>query len=189
MSSDDYDWHRALQQTVKKNRRDAHNRYLQLATVRPDGTPAVRNLVFRGFRPEADRILMVTDARSEKPAQIAANSAGEICWYLTHTRDQFRLRGQLGLEGPNDAGTLREELWGMLSTNARQQFFWPEPGAALAPAPAVEDEPLADPPEAFLALFLDVREVDHLCLKGTPQRRWRAERDAQGHWQSRPVNP
>ncbi|KAJ1549815.1 hypothetical protein HK405_002211, partial [Cladochytrium tenue] len=80
--------------------------FLQLATVRPDGTPSNRTIVFRGFwdpapttGPRFDSLLeFVTDARSQKCGDIATTDGGilaEACWYFPATREQFRLSGRL----------------------------------------------------------------------------------------------
>ena len=52
-----------LQRALKKNSNCRHSRYLQLATVRPDGRPANRTVVYRGFLAESDVLTFVTDAR------------------------------------------------------------------------------------------------------------------------------
>ncbi len=38
--------------------------FFQLATVKPDGKPANRTVVYRGFDSESERILFTTDTRS-----------------------------------------------------------------------------------------------------------------------------
>lgn len=183
-------WIAALRQALKRNRRDAHNRYLQLATVRPDGTPAVRTLVFRGLCEASMRLDMVTDGRSEKIVDIGSAARGEICWYFSHTREQFRLRGTLTLTGPEAAEQgLREALWQALSDAARVQFHWPAPGRPVGTGEANEPSRTDGPPDTFHALSLTIDHVDHLCLRGDPQRRSLAWRDHQGAWQAKAVNP
>ena len=118
-----YDWQSALKEALRKNKRDAHNRYLQLATVREDGSPANRTVVFRGFTENSSQLCMVTDLRSEKLAEIALQPMGEACWYFTNTREQFRLRGELTADGASDS-VQRRATWGNLSDAAKAQFFW-----------------------------------------------------------------
>ena len=105
-----YDWQSALKEALRKNKRDAHNRYLQLATVREDGSPANRTVVFRGFTENSSQLCMVTDLRSEKLAEIALQPMGEACWYFTNTREQFRLRGELTADGASDSVQRRATL-------------------------------------------------------------------------------
>ena len=59
---------------------DPTHRYVQLATVRSDGRPACRTVVFRGFTAELPglpscALQFTTDTRSEKCEQLAANPA------------------------------------------------------------------------------------------------------------------
>ena len=42
-------WLQQLKRAIRGNRRDAHNRYVQFATLGLDGKPRVRMVVFRGF--------------------------------------------------------------------------------------------------------------------------------------------
>jgi PPOX class probable FMN-dependent enzyme len=188
MEKDTYCWRDALKTALKRNRREAHNRYLQLATVRADGTPAVRSLVFRGFDEGTASLYMVTDARSAKVDEIHHAASGELCWYFTHTREQFRLRGTLSLAGPgSDASSLREDLWRALSDRAREQFYWPPPGEAHGGAAVGKAGD--GMPGSFMVLTLRVLAVDHLSLRGDAQKRWRSRRDTSGDWNSERVNP
>lgn len=90
-------------QSIKNAIHSAKNRphmpyakYVQLATVRVDARgPANRTVVFRGFDAPVDahpppRLTFVTDRRSGKIADIAANPMGEIAWYFPGSREQFR---------------------------------------------------------------------------------------------------
>ncbi|MFN9070851.1 MAG: pyridoxamine 5'-phosphate oxidase family protein, partial [Cyanobacteriota bacterium] len=64
-------------------------RWLQLATVAPDGTPRVRTRVFRGWAGPAELDLL-TDGRSAKPGEVADQAAVELCWLLPRARCQVR---------------------------------------------------------------------------------------------------
>lgn len=189
--TDTYRWSEALKRAIRRNRRDAHNRYLQLATLREDGTPAVRTLVFREFCDISLELRMATDRRSAKVGEISACPHGQVSWYLTHTREQFRLRGVLRLEGAEASSQhARRKLWNGLSEKAREQFYWPDPGRPLdRPSPGVEITGDDGPPDTFLLLALAVDEVDHLTLRGDPQTRVISRRDERGTWLSEPVNP
>ncbi|MEE4279231.1 MAG: pyridoxamine 5'-phosphate oxidase family protein [Halieaceae bacterium] len=185
-----YLWSDALRRAIRRNRRDAHNRYLQLATIRADGAPALRTLVFRGLSDDGGELYMVTDQRSAKAGEVAARPASEACWYFSHTREQFRLRGELRLDAADaDDPALRLSLWEGLSEAARAQFYGPHPGRPLgAEAPAM-DAGGDDPPPPFAALTLAIVAVDHLVLRGEPQRRWLSRLDEAGCWTSEAVNP
>jgi pyridoxamine 5'-phosphate oxidase len=125
-------WRSPLSRALHRNRRQTFSRYPQLATVRPNGRPANRTVVFRHFLDDTNGLLFVTDQRSEKIEHLAHNPAAELCWYFAHTREQFRLSGEMALLDATctDPETLqiRQAAWATLSDNARQQFIWPAPG-------------------------------------------------------------
>jgi pyridoxamine 5'-phosphate oxidase len=170
-------WRSPLARALHRNRSVPFARYLQLATVRADATPANRTVVFRGFLAGTNGLMFVSDRRSEKIAQIQQNPQAEACWYFTQTREQFRLAGRLIVVSAETEQSLlanaRQDLWQHLSDSARLQFAWPQPkGKREAitsfnpPAPEVQRPPLT-----FCLLCLAVNRVDHLELRGEPQNR------------------
>ncbi len=178
-------WRSPLAQALHRNRSLPFSRYFQLATVRSDGTPANRTVVFRGFFAETNQIMIISDARSEKVAQIAHHAAAEACWYFTKTREQFRLRGELTLVTADSQQLLsdaRTQLWQNISDSARLQFAWPQPQAPRCPdaAFAPPDPDAQTPPATFCLLLLTVSRVDHLALRGDPQSRCLYEKLAGG---------
>lgn len=181
-----YHWRDALDTAIARNRRDAHGRYLQLATI-DEGYPATRNVVFRGFL-EDGSLTLVTDARSGKVSQVARHPGVEACWYFTRSREQFRIRGQLRLaDGRGPDAEARKRAWSRLSDAARAQFFWRTPGAALAQGCEPElDE--AGIPDVFLLGILTPERIDHLQLAPSPQQRVISMREG-GEWHAVPVNP
>ena len=193
----DYNWQNKLEHAIKQNRREAHNRYLQLATIRDDGSPACRTVVFRSMVSDQNLLEMITDNRSDKVDEISKNPRGEICWYFSRSREQFRLSGLLSLAGAenNDQGN-RLHRWSTLSDGAKAQFFWPSPGVGpaqtlpeLVPEPERDGPDLSVPPETFLVMQLQVTRVDHLTLKGSPQTRVISTLSDQRQWSSQDVNP
>lgn len=198
-STADPSWRALIQAALHRNRSDPSVRYLQLATVDPQGHPRNRTVVFRGFLGDTDRIQLAVDSRSEKIRQIAHCPQAQICWYFCKTREQFRIAGTLeaiAADHPDpQAQRQRQQLWQQISEKGRLLWFWPEPKGPLAPPEAFiqelpkEKDPL--PPQTFVALLLEPTEVDHLQLKGDqiyPQLRTVYERTSQG-WQRRAVNP
>ncbi|RZM81730.1 Npun_F5749 family FMN-dependent PPOX-type flavoprotein [Leptolyngbya iicbica] len=187
-------WRSPLARALHRNRSKAYSRYPQLATVAADGRPANRTVVFRDFLPDTDSLLFVTDVRSAKVQHIAQQPYGELCWYFTKTREQFRLNGHLSLITAQDhdaaAGQIRQNLWDKLSTNGRQQFAWPNPGE-----PRTEggyeplDLALSPPLSPFAVLILAPEQVDHLELRGEPQNRHQYWQTADGGWRSQAINP
>ncbi|MEB3359251.1 MAG: Npun_F5749 family FMN-dependent PPOX-type flavoprotein [Synechococcales bacterium] len=188
-------WRTPLSRAIHRNRSLPYARYFQLATVRLDGRPANRTVVFRGFRDDSNQLETVTDARSNKFDQILNCPWAEVCWYFPQTREQFRLEGMLTLvqaDGSDvDLQQERRQVWQGLSDSARSQFTWPHPGKPRAHASEFDtDPPDPDQPlDNFCLLLLDPIRVDHLELRGEPQNRFLYHRDDQGHWQEQAVNP
>ena len=138
---------------------DPTHRYVQLATVRPDGTPACRTVVFRGFMPDAVAGLpscalqFTTDTLSEKAAELAANSAAEACWWFPTSQEQYRVQGRLRLitdalseEADEEEAALakaRRVMWAKMSPRARLSWLWPAP-KSVRPADATAEQDEAD---------------------------------------------
>jgi PPOX class probable FMN-dependent enzyme len=188
-------WRSPLAHALHRNRSRPYSRYFQLATVQANGRPANRTVVFRGFWPDQNGLLFVTDQRSQKVKDVAHCPWAEACWYFTQTREQFRLAGSLILIDYNSPDSplqqARQRLWESLSEPSRQSFYWPEPGqsrelgevsktADIAPAPM--------PPDTFCLGLMTPDAVDHLELRGDPQNRTRYE-VIEGQWQAWTVNP
>ena len=188
-------WRSPLSRALHRNRSLVYARYLQLATVRADGRPANRTIVFRGFVADTNQLKFVTDSRSSKADQIDYQSWGEACWYFPKTREQFRLAGQLILVRENYVNTdlqkARQSAWQELSDAARLQFAWPHPGEIRANSEAFEPKPPhpTEPLSNFCLLLLDPVQVDHLELRGEPQNRWLYRLDSAGVWLKQEINP
>ncbi|MEL6351529.1 MAG: Npun_F5749 family FMN-dependent PPOX-type flavoprotein [Cyanobacteria bacterium J06627_28] len=185
-------WRSPLSRALHRNRAQPFCRFLQLATLRADGTPANRTLVFRGFLAESNQLIMISDRRSEKIQQIQQNPNAEACWYFTKTREQFRLNGLLTVvmaphsdessahassaqspKNPKEFIQARQKTWQSISDKARLQFAWPTPKAPRTEdANFQPDTPDAvNPPDDFCLLLLKPHTVDHLALRGDPQTR------------------
>ncbi len=188
-------WRSPLSRALHRNRSRPESRYFQLATVGLDGWPCNRTVVFRGFYPGGDRLMVATDTRSAKAQAYPDRPAAEVCWYFAKTREQFRLRGTLTLvtgeadEG-NPAGQQRQALWQTLSDGARLQFLWPTPAQPRAPETAFTPSPPDPliPPLTFALLLITVTEADHLELRGSPQNRWHYHQVG-NQWQGMAINP
>jgi PPOX class probable FMN-dependent enzyme len=189
-------WRSLLARALHKNRKLPYARYFQLATIRTDGRPANRTLVFRGFLDDTNQLKIITDSRSQKADQIDDQPWGEACWYFPESREQFRLAGQLTLvraDHPDQAlQAARKTTWQELSDPARLQFAWPHPGEARAEHNGVFSPPSPDPEQPipnFCLLLLEPMEVDHLELRGDPQNRWLYYRNNSQEWSKQAVNP
>ncbi len=188
-------WIKPLAQALERNRSQIYSRYFQLATVQPDGRPANRTVVFRGFLGDTNQLKTIIDTRSQKLDQILHQPWAEACWYFTETREQFRLAGELTLIDANypdpELQLARQSTWKDLSDNARLQFAWPHPGETRANSEAFSPPPPdpASPLPNFCLLLLDPVKVDHLELRGDPQNRWLYLRDESQVWSSIEINP
>jgi len=197
-------WREPLDRAISRNRSQPHSRYFQLATVKTDGHPANRTVVFRGFLGETNQIEIVTDSRSEKADQIYQQPWGEICWYFTETREQFRIAGQMTLVGAThpdpELQIARSILWQELSDKARASFLWPHPGTESAGGDAdrrrgrlryaaFSPTDPAEPEKPFCLLLLDPVMVDRLELTGDRHNRWLYLRDRDLLWSTKAINP
>ncbi|WP_081972820.1 Npun_F5749 family FMN-dependent PPOX-type flavoprotein [Leptolyngbya sp. KIOST-1] len=185
-------WRSSLARALHRNRSRPYSRYFQLATVTAAGRPANRTVVFRDFLPHTNTLTVVTDQRSAKVADISAHPWAEVCWYFTHTREQFRLAGSIQVVGAADSplAETRQAAWDALSDNARQQFYWPHPAQPRDPeADFSPPEIQPTPPAEFCLVLVAPNRVDHLELRGEPQNRTLYDRHSDGTWQVKAVNP
>jgi pyridoxamine 5'-phosphate oxidase len=189
-------WRSPLARALHRNRSRPESRYLQLATVRPDGKPANRTVVFRGFVENSDQLIFITDRRSDKFPQIIQNPWAEACWYFAKTREQIRLSGIISAittDSPEpNAPKLRRMIWHQLSDAARSQFLWPTPKQPKQDPTAFLMEPPdpLQPAAEFCLLLLQPLAIDHLELRGEPQNRTLYEwLETTSDWQCTIVNP
>lgn len=203
-------WQERIGPSVGKSRKIKGGNYVQLATVETDpdtgnAIPKCRTVVFRGFlQPDTGAsssssagsgpvaMKMITDARSEKVAQVAKNPAAEMVWWFSRSSEQYRFRGSLLVVGSDGVGAEaaaaagwtgdaqilareRVSMWKQLSDPAREQFFWLHPGLPfsasshdLNPIPPGGKGPdgavILPPPDTFLLLLLLPKEVKYLRL-------------------------
>lgn len=187
-------WWTLVDESIEHN--DFPNHFLQLATVREDNSPAVRTLVYRG-RNQQQHILMVSDARSEKFAQLMANPKAEISWYFYDTREQFRITGEAQCIIPTDQDPDIKPLWQSLSHGAKQQYFWPNPGIPIndesdfdLTQEALDQVDLTHPPMHFCVIKMVPVKVDYLKLSHPIHRHYRYDYDVVTQdWQQSVLTP
>ncbi|MFN3926501.1 MAG: Npun_F5749 family FMN-dependent PPOX-type flavoprotein [Pseudanabaenaceae cyanobacterium] len=185
-------WRSPLARNLHLHRSQPSARYLQLATVTPDGFPANRTIVFRDFLQDTDTLKFITDKRSQKVLHIQHQPYGEICWYFEKTREQFRIFGKLLLVTADwDHGFYQQQrhlVWQEISDSARSQFTWADPRTPRGTDfPSYDPDPQVPLPN-FCLLLLEPIRCDRLALKGDPQNRWLYEKSAQG-WTEIAVYP
>jgi len=188
-------WRSPLKRALHRNRSLVFSRYFQLATVNQQGYPTNRTVVFRGFQPETNNILIITDLRSEKITHLQTQPQSEICWYFTKTREQFRISGLITIVFANteneQLSKLRDNIWQQISDKAKEQFTWATPKELVIKNSEEKQDNynLEKPVENFCLLIFKPKEVDHLQLKGDPQNRYIYNLDQDNNWQIREVNP
>ncbi len=189
-------WRSLLSSAIHRNRSKPFSRYFQLATVTLEGYPTNRTVVFRGFLDDEQNALkIITDSRSAKIQDIEHQAIGEICWYFTKTREQFRIAGNLRLITAKDTDTdlqkARQATWHDISDSGRSQFAWPDPGQPAADKAAFNIPPLDpnSPLENFCLLLLIPNQIDHLQLKSDPQQRCIYTLENDCTWSTQSVNP
>lgn len=189
-------WRGAIAHALDRNSSLVYSRYLQLATVQPNGRPANRTLVFRNFLEDTNQLKFIIDSRSAKADQIQQQPWAEVCWYFPNTREQFRITGCLTLvsgdHSHQDLQPARISIWQELSDAARLQFAWPEPGKPRVLESEAFEPPAPDPVQPlpnFCLLLLDPVQVDHLELRGEPQNRRFYRRDENQEWFCEEINP
>jgi pyridoxamine 5'-phosphate oxidase len=85
----------------------------------------------------------------------------------------------------------REHLWTQLSSNARTQFAWPEPGTPVV-TDAANCLSIAVPTEGqaalqtFALLVMDIDEVDYVALRSNSRLRFQKVGTS---WQKTRLNP
>lgn len=190
-------WRSHLAKNLHQHRNQPEARFFQLATIDLEHRPRNRTVVFRGFidglKLYKDCLKVVTDSRSQKNSQITANPWGEVSWYFTKTRSQFRILSKIILIDQHcqdkELQTARTASWQSLSEPARIQFVWPYPREHRSEFPKVATPDCNNPTDSFCLLLLEPIEVDRLELRGTPQNRWIYLRDELGNWTEQEVNP
>lgn len=188
-------WRSPLARALHRNRSLLYSRYLQLATVTPDGLPACRTVVFRGFREGTNQLQVITDRRSQKIQHIAHQPKAEVCWYFPKTREQFRLAGHLLVVDKDNCDpnlqAARSHLWQTISDAARSQFASPPPDQPWEPnQPVIPASPdTLMPLDTFCLVLLLPDRVDHLELRGNPQTRHHYTYDPHNGWAALAINP
>lgn len=191
-------WRPLLSASLDSNSHLNYASYFQLATVKPDGRPANRTVVFRGFVEGTDKLQVTTDSRTHKIEEISHCPHGEICWYFTDSWEQFRIQGKLDIIGEKDTDPvrclLREKVWFASSLRSRLQYLGPHPFVALSNTEVFKDslDPCTGPVGTFCLLTLDPDQVDYLNLKTNRRivfKRLGGDVDVNCQWMQQEVNP
>ena len=139
-----------------------------LATVMDD-TADARSVVLRDIDTATRTLLMYTDARSPKAAQLAANPLGTLVLWSAALGWQLRLRVALTLE---TSGLRVSSRWARLKlTPAAQDYLSPLPPGAVIGSAVADLKPERESREHFAVLAAQVQSVDWLELHPDGHRR------------------
>ena len=181
-------WRALVRGARQREGRSAGATWLQLATVSADGTPRVRTLVFRGWSP-AGELELLTDVRSDKPAELLSQPGVELCWLFRKAREQFRLRGTVVPVSCEQEPDALLDHWQRLSPSGRMVWAWPSPGEPFLsqgpwPQEVADEEPIST---HLLLLRIALDRVEQLDLKPHPHLRrcW----TRQDGWAEQRLNP
>ena len=181
-------WRSLLRGARQREGRSPGATWLQLATVSADGTPRVRTLVFRGWS-SAGELELLTDVRSDKPAELLTQPGVELCWLFRKAREQFRLRGSAVLVSAEEEPEALLDHWQRLSPSGRMVWAWPSPGEPFHsqgpwPQEVTDDEPIS---AHLLIMRIALDRVEQLDLKPHPHLRrcW----TVQDGWSEQRLNP
>lgn len=143
--------------------RGAALRNVQLATLSPEGRPALRTLVLRAFERSPASAEMHSDARAGKVRDIAC--AGQVALLAWSSADQLQLRFE-GDARLHRGDAVARARWDKLSPNARNTYgLHTEPGA---PVTNPEDQSHLSPEQQFqqfAVILVTLTSVDVLRLE------------------------
>ena len=178
-------WRSLLRGARQREGRSPGATWLQLATVSADGTPRVRTLVFRGWS-SAGELELLTDVRSDKPAELLTQPGVELCWLFRKAREQFRMRGSAVLVSAEEEPEAVLDHWQRLSPSGRMVWAWPSPGEPFdSQGPWPQEVADAQPVSAHLLIMrialdpveqLDLKPHPHLRRCWTRQQGWAEQR-------------
>lgn len=153
-----------------------------------DGTPRVRTLVFRGWA-GMDQLELFSDERSEKVKELTIDGATELCWLFPKAKQQYRLRGRVGLITATEQPEFCQQRWQQLSDTGRAVWGWPTPADPLDRSAVFSEQLSATSPlpDHFVVLRLQVDSVERLNIGPHPHQRTRWT--ATTLWQEQTLNP
>ncbi|KAL3139780.1 hypothetical protein ABBQ38_004082 [Trebouxia sp. C0009 RCD-2024] len=191
-------WRSALLKSLELNKELKYSTFFQLATVRPNGKPANRTMVYRGFVGDSAKLTFTTDSRSSKMEEVKENPWSEICWYMPESREQYRLSGKLYIiksdEEDEQLKKIWRDAWSELSPGGRGWFTWPDASQPRTDddtefekePPGQEEDPLSN----YCLCVLDVYECELSKLREKLRIEYHSnEEGGQRLWTERNMNP
>ncbi|MCU0655157.1 MAG: pyridoxamine 5'-phosphate oxidase family protein [Polyangiaceae bacterium] len=161
-----------LWQELERAPHDRHHdwRTPALATVGLDGQPQARTVVLREARAATQELVLYTDARSPKCAELQASTGALLLFWSPRLRWQLRASGQARVE---HEGPAVQATWERMrnAPSARDYLALLAPGAPLE-GPEAHDAQVASGAAHHLArITLTVQRLDWLELRREGHRR------------------
>lgn len=182
-------WRQGLTKSLHQSRNLPESRYFQLATVDGNDRPFCRTVVFRGITDD-NKLVVISDTRSEKYGQLCLNPSAQICWYFSKTREQYRFSCVATIATASQDSELVRQHWNKLSDAGKKQFLWGVPGTPRNDGSALQIQgDFSEVPPHFCVIMLAIDSVDYLNLRGNPQSREWHQKDANGNWVSQSLIP
>ena len=121
----------SLQKSITQNKSVAGSEYATLATVTADGLPTARTVWIRQLHRQR-ALLLTTDARTAKAAQLSPPGLAELCHYLPLAKEQYRLLCHPTLlthaTTHTELAALRRAVWQQSPDWLQRSFTNPAPG-------------------------------------------------------------
>ena len=173
MSLTDTDIRQRIWSELKRAALDRHHEWRApvLATVGHDGAPQARTVVLREADPKRQQLLIYTDSRSLKVADLAANPAAVLVFWSKRLGWQLRVRATTSVQ---TVGPEVDAIWERVrqSAAAADYLSVAVPGSALPAQSLPSDAQPTVVPKHHLALVTaTVQEMDWLELARTGHRR------------------
>jgi pyridoxamine 5'-phosphate oxidase len=141
-----------------------------LATVGPDGAPALRSVILRHADAAARMLHIHTDRRSAKAADLARDARAALHAYDPAARMQLRLAGRASLHH-DDA--IADAAWAASRETSRMTYAVAQPPGTPVPAPMAATRVAIAGREHFTVLALRFDCLDWLLLDPAGHRRAR----------------
>lgn len=162
--------------------RHAPMRTPMLGTVGVDGAPCVRTAILRNADESTWRVVIHTDRRSRKAAELARDPRVALTAYDHHRGFQIRLQG-IAVVHARDA--IAAAAWARLPPGSRRNYrAQPAPGTSVPAATdglTGNDVPAADGEEHFALVAIEVAGLETLYLHPAGHRRARFTGEG-GEW-------
>ena len=144
--------------------------YPTLATLQ-NGVPEQRTLVLRVYHSKEEELILFTDFRSPKVAQIQASPTVSIHFYNPRKQWQVRVIAEAEIHNQN---AFSQSFLSKIPPNARVDYrTFLKPGADKT-----AKGPLASAEENFTALVLKIKTIDSLELSRDGHRRFAIDLEA-----------